>query len=205
MKDKWNNWCWKTPDHWSSSSPCSRTPQAGTQYPWMGHWERHSLWSNQSNPPVDITINDPRQCGDGRGEVTPTFDGTNFRQHKRRVRLFASNTQVASEKRAGKLLERLEERAFESCEGIQDLETPNGVEKLLDHLRIWFEPIEVFGRERVVDDSVCNFERQLGEEIKPQRETPCSRRFFRFTLHEGCSLATKTVRRVLYPSGRDPG
>ena len=44
------------------------------------HWERHSPWSNQWNPPVDITNNDPRQCGDGRGEVIPTFDGTNFRK-----------------------------------------------------------------------------------------------------------------------------
>ena len=77
---------------------------------------------------------------------------------------------MASEKIAGKLLERLEGRAFEPCEGRQDLETPNGVENLLDHLRICFEPIEVFRRERVVDDSVCNFERQLGEEIKPQRD-----------------------------------
>ena len=46
------------------------------------------------------------------------------------------------ERRAGELLERLERRAFDSCEGIQDLETPDGVEHLLDHLRTHFEPIE---------------------------------------------------------------
>ena len=105
--------------------------------------------------------------------MIPTFGGADFRQHKRRVRLFASNTQVAPEKRAGKLLERLKGRAFESCEGIQDLETPNGVENLLDHLRKNFDPIEVFRRERVVDGSVCNFDRQPSEEIKeyePQRD-----------------------------------
>ena len=62
----------------------------------------------------------------------------------RRVRLFVSNTRVVPERRAGKLLERLEERAFGSCEEIQDLEAPHGVENLLDHLRIHFEPIEVF-------------------------------------------------------------
>ena len=119
---KWNNSCWKTPDHWSSSSSCSWTLQAGTQHPWMGHWERHSPWSNQWNRPVDITTNDPRQHGDGWGEVIPTIDGADFRPHKRPVRLFAHNAQVAPEKRAGKLLERLERRAFESCGRIQDLE-----------------------------------------------------------------------------------
>ena len=77
-----------------------------------------------------------------------------------------SNTRVVPERRAGKLLERLEGREFDSPEGIQDLETPNGVENLLDHLRLHFEPIEVFRRGRVVDDFVSDFERQPGEEIK---------------------------------------
>ena len=39
------------------------------------------------------------------------------------------------QRRAGTLLERLEGRAFDSREGNQDLETPNGVENLLDHSR----------------------------------------------------------------------
>ena len=76
--------------------------------------------------------------------MIPTFDGVDFRQYGRRVRLFLSNTRVALERRSRELLERLEARAFDSCEGIQDLETPNGVENLLDHLRMHFEPIEVF-------------------------------------------------------------
>ena len=46
------------------------------------------------------------------------------------------------------------------------METPNGLENLLDHLRTHFEPIEVFRQERVVDDFVCNFERQPGKEIR---------------------------------------
>ena len=50
------------------------------------------------------------------------------------------------------------------AKGIQDLETPDGVEDLLDHLRTHFEPIEVFRRERIVDDFVGDFERQPGEE-----------------------------------------
>ena len=89
--------------------------------------------------------------------MIPSFDGPD----ERRVRLFETNTQVGPERRTGKLLKRLEGRAFDSTEG-----TPNGVENLLDHLRIHFEPIEVFGRGRVVDDFVCEFERQPGEEIK---------------------------------------
>ena len=57
---------------------------------------------------------------------------------------------------AGKLMERLEGRTFDSREGVQDLET----------LRTHFEPIEVFRRRRIVDDFVYDFERQPGEETR---------------------------------------
>ena len=77
-----------------------------------------------------------------------------------------SNKRVTPERRADKLLERREGRAFDACEGIQDLETPDGVEDLLDHLRVHFKPVEMFRRGRVVDDVVCNFDRPSGEEIK---------------------------------------
>ena len=63
-------------------------------------------------------------------------------------------------------MERLEGRAFDSCEGIQDLETPDGVENLLDHLRTHFKPIEVIRRGRIVNGFVYDFERQPGEEIR---------------------------------------
>ena len=46
--------------------------------------------------------------------MIPSFDGTDFRQCERRVRLVVSHTRVAPERRAGKLLERLEGRAFDS-------------------------------------------------------------------------------------------
>ena len=92
----WNDWCW--------SSSSSSTPQAGTQYSWTWHnCDRHSHWSNQGSP-VDTTSNDPRQYGDGRGEVIPSFDETDSRQCERRARLFASNTRVVPEKRAGQLV-----------------------------------------------------------------------------------------------------
>ena len=116
---------------------------------------------------------DPRQHGDGRGEWIPSSDGTDFRQKRRRVRLFVSRTRVAPERRAGKLLERLEGHAFDLCEGIQDWETPQGVENLLDHLRRYFEPIDVSRQGGVLDDFVVDFERQLGEvvEYAPRRDT----------------------------------
>ena len=115
------------------SSSSSSTPQA---YSWTWHWSIIPLdqtsgirpVDTQWNSPVDTTGSDPRQFGDGPGEVIPSFNGTYFIQYERRVRLFVSNTRVAPETRAGKLLERLEGRAFDSCEGFQDLETPNGVE-----------------------------------------------------------------------------
>ena len=51
-------------------------PQA---YSWTWHdWERRSPWSNPWNSPGDTMSNDPRQYGDGRGEVIPSFDGTDF-------------------------------------------------------------------------------------------------------------------------------
>ena len=53
------------------------------------------------------------------------------------------------------------------------METPDGVDNLLDDLRTHFEPIEVFRRGRIVDDFVYDFERQLGEEIRDYRHT-CS-------------------------------
>ena len=95
-KGTWNDWRWRAPDRWSSSG--SSTPQA---YSWTWHdWEHHSPWSNQWNSPVDLTSNDPRQHGDGRGEVIPSFDGTDFRQYERPVRLFVSHTRVAPQRRA---------------------------------------------------------------------------------------------------------
>ena len=66
------------------------------------------------------------------------------------------------------MVERLEGRAFDSCEGIQDLETPNGVENFAGSLEGHIcEPIEVFrqGQDCGRLPSVM-FERQPGEEIR---------------------------------------
>ena len=115
---------------------------------------------------VDTRSNDPRQYDDGWDEVIPSFDGTDFRQYERRVLLFVSNTRVAPERRAGELLERLEGHAFDLPEGIQDWETPQGVENSLDHLRMCFEPIDVFRQGGVVDDFVGDFERSVSKKKK---------------------------------------
>ena len=98
--------------------------------------------------------------------MIPSFDGADLRQYERRVRPFVSTTRVAPERRAGKLLERLQGHAFDLCQGIHDRETPKGVENLLDHLRMYFEPIDVFRQGGVVDDFVGDFERQPGEEVE---------------------------------------
>ena len=90
-------------------------------------------------PLTPRTMNGPRQCGDGWGEVIPSFDGTDFSQAD-------SSLCVPDTSGSGKLLERLEGRACDACEGIQALETTNSVVNLPDHLRIHFEPIEVSRR-----------------------------------------------------------
>ena len=46
------------------------------------------------------------------------------------------------------------------------METLDGVENLLDNMRMYFKPIEVFRGGTIVDDFVCDFEPQPGEEIK---------------------------------------
>ena len=87
-------------------------------------------------------------------------------------------------------------RAFDPCEGIQDLETPTGVENLLDHLRTHFEPIEVFRRGRIVDDFVYDFERQPGEEIR-EYDTRFNFLLRRFEANAGQELKVHGVRTEL--------
>ena len=145
----------------------STTPQGG----WTWHlWERHSPLSNQDlpqwNAPVDLTSNDPRQHGDGRGEVIPTCDGADFRQYERRVRLFVSNTRVAQREGLVNFW-----RDWKDVHSIRVKESRTW--KLLMVFRICliilrtqFKPIEVFRRGRIVDDVVYDFERQQGEDIR---------------------------------------
>ena len=101
---------------------------------WMWHdGGQHSPWSNQWNSPVDTqwnspvdtTSSDPRQYGDGRGEVTPPFDGTDFRES---IHGWPRREELVS-------FWRDEGDALDLCDGIQDWQTPKGVEILLDHLR----------------------------------------------------------------------
>ena len=149
---KWNDWRWKT--------QITGVPRIHRTLRLDGRGTGNIIpfgQTTQWNSPVDTTSNDPQEYGGGRGEVIPSFDGTDFRQYERRVRLFVSNTGVAPERSAGELLERLEGHASDLCEGIQDWETPNGVENLLDHLRRYFEPIDLSREGGVVDDFVWDF------------------------------------------------
>ena len=84
--------------------------------------------------PLTPTSNDPRQYGDGRGEVIPSFDGTDFRQHERRILLFCVHINTSGHQREGlvNFWSDWKGRALASREGIQDLETPNVVENVLE-------------------------------------------------------------------------
>ena len=64
--------------------------------PWSNQW--NSPVDTQWNSSVDTTSSDPRQYGNGLGEVIPSSDGTDFRRYERRVRLFVFNTRVAPER-----------------------------------------------------------------------------------------------------------
>ena len=155
----------------------------------------------QWNSPVDTTSSDPRQYGDGRDEVIPSFDGTDFRQSERRVRLFVSRTRLALERRAGKLLERVEGHAFDLSEGIQDWQTPKGVDILLDHLRRYFEPIDVSRQGGVLDDFVGRKSRSSRHGERRHALGGSSSSCFA----SECNLAPKTVRSVPWQSGRGSG
>ena len=72
----WYDWCWKTPDHCSSSS--SSNPRAD----WMWSQERHSPWLDQGSPQwnstVDTPSNDPPQYGDGMGRSDSIIQRNGF-------------------------------------------------------------------------------------------------------------------------------
>ena len=160
----WNDWRLRTPDHWSSSSSSLH------QSEWAWHqWERQSPWSSQDLPQwnslVDVTSNDPRQYGDGRSEVIPTFDGADSRQYERRIVCLCPIH--GWPQREGLVNWWSDWKDGHSIrEGTQDLETPNGIGYFLDHLRTHCEAIEVFRRGRIVDDFVYDFKRQPGEEFR---------------------------------------
>ena len=78
--------------------------------------------------------------------MIPSFDGMDFRQYERRVRLFVSHTRVAPQRRAGKLLD-----VHSTC--VKESRTwkhRRVLRILLHHMRMYFEPIDVFRQGRVV-------------------------------------------------------
>ena len=79
-----------------------------------------------------------------------------------------STTRINPKRRAGKMLERLKDVAFDATETIKPeaLREEDGVTVLLNHLRDKFEPLEVLRVGRIVDDFVYDFERADSEEIQ---------------------------------------
>ena len=101
------------------------------------------------------------QEADGRGEYIPEFDGKNYRAYVRKVQIWLCNSRMPPERRAGRLLERLKDAAFEATETLSptDLQVDDGVNIHLNHLRDRFEPLEVLRTGRIVDDFLYDFER----------------------------------------------
>ena len=75
----------------------------------------------------------PASCTPGHvlgvGDTKQTFLSARRYYVKRRIPSLCIQYTSGPREKAGTLLERLEGRALDSCEGIQDLETPDGVEK----------------------------------------------------------------------------
>lgn len=71
-------------------------------------------------------------------EVLPSFDGTTpLRDYRRRVALFLATTGIDEEFRAGRLMEKLEGRAWRATQtlDVTQIRKPSGVDFLLDHLQ----------------------------------------------------------------------
>ena len=125
--------------------------------------------------PVDTTSSDPRQYGDGRGEVIPSFDGADFIRYERRGSSFCVQYTSDPTQREGLVNFWSDWKDVHSIhvKKSRTWETSTGVENLLDHLRTHFEPTVVVRRGRIVDDFVYDFERQPGEEVEeyaPRRD-----------------------------------
>ena len=72
------------------------------------------------------------------------------------------------ERRAGRLLERLEGDAFDACETLDtsELRSWSGAATFMKHLKSRFEPIDVLRVGRIVDDFLYEFERKNGEDMQ---------------------------------------
>ena len=101
-------------------------------------------------------------------EVLPSFDGTTtLRDYRRRVALFLATTGIDEEFRAGRLMEKLEGRAWQATQtlDVTQLRKPGGVDFLLDHLQQELEPVEHLQIFNVLHGFFKSFRRNRGEEF----------------------------------------
>ena len=101
-------------------------------------------------------------------EVLPSFDGTTpLRDYRRRVALFLATTGIDEEFRAGRLMEKLEGRAWHATQtlDVTQIRKPSGVDFLLDHLQQELEPVEHLQIFNVLHGFFKNFRRSRGEEF----------------------------------------
>ena len=93
-------------------------------------------------------------------EHIPGHDGQiTMREYQRRVKLFQSNT--------AKLIEKLTGQAWECCEtlDVSQLKSPQGVQKLLDHLWMELEPLEHLRVFSTLSEFYQKFHRSRGQQF----------------------------------------
>ena len=91
-----------------------------------------------------------------------------FREYQRRVANFKANTVAPTWRQAGRLMEKLSGDAWDHCETLGDvtaLQTNDGVDQLIEHLRLRFEMIENLRVGRELDDFIYEFARPRSCEI----------------------------------------
>lgn len=101
-------------------------------------------------------------------EVVPSFDGEGpLREYRRRVDLFVATTGIDEEYRGGRLMEKLEGRAWLATQtmDVKKLRCANGVNHLLNHLQQELEPVEHLQTFQVLHEFFHSFKRSKGEEF----------------------------------------
>ena len=101
-------------------------------------------------------------------EHIPGHDGQiTMREYQRRVKLFQSNTAIDPCFQAGKLIEKLTGQAWECCEtlDVSQLKSPQGVQKLLDHLWMELEPLEHLRVFSTLSEFYQKFHRGRGQQF----------------------------------------
>ena len=101
-------------------------------------------------------------------EVVPSYNGESaLREYRRRVDLFLATTGIDEEFRAGRLMEKLEGRAWQATQTLQvsRLRSSEGVQCLLDHLQKELEPVEHLQIFNTLHEFFRGFKRSRGEEF----------------------------------------